>query len=368
MRAHCRPVLCSTQGLLLLLCSGGLSFAIGCSDSDVVSAEGANVPSTDTGQLQLALTARSDSGALYRLRQASFQVLNQDPFGGFGTFLSSENDPLATTLEATLQAGDYSIDLFGGWFLEKVIDGVATPVQATLLSSPTQFISIAANEESLVSYRFETNEEVINFAPGRLIVEIEVTERNGGGGNLGEPLQIVDGVISRDSNIHGIEAALFVATSPTNANIQVTNGTGALCVQGDVGIVQNDDFATQWGALFGLAFTSGGTEAVPWDLDGGNVTGFAFTLTGPTLPLPLRFAALPGGADPTVDNFCTQLPVAGDVRFAVPLESLTRDCWEIGNLPMVASSLQTINWTIPADVSVAHAFDFCVSDLRPILR
>lgn len=367
MRARCRSVLCSTQGLLLLLCCGGLS-AAGCSDSDVVRAEGTSLPSTDTGQLQLALTARSDSGALYRLRQASFQVLNQDPFGGFGTFLSSENDPLATTLEATLQAGDYSIDLFSGWFLEKVIDGVATPVQATLLSSPTQFISIAANEESRVSYRFETNGDVVNFAPGRLIIEIEVSEGNGGGTTLGEPLEIVDGVISRESNIHGIEAALFVATSPNNGNLEVTNSTGALCVQGDVGVVQNEDFANQWGALFGLAFTSGGTEAAPWDLDGGNVTGFAFTLSGPALPLPLRLAALPGGADPSVDNFCTQLPITGESRFVVPLESLTRDCWVPGNPPMVASSLQTINWTIPADAFVAHVFDFCVSDLRPILR
>lgn len=351
----------------MLLCSGGLSMTTGCSDTDVVRAGQASLPSTDTGQLQLALTARSDSGALYRLRQASFHVLNRDPFGGFATLLSTENDPLASTLEATLPAGDYVIDLFGGWFLEKVIDGLATPVQATLLSSPTQFVSITANEESLVSYRFETNGEIIELSPGRLIVEIEVTERSTTS-NLGEPLEIVDGVISRESNVHGIEAALFVATSPLNANIQITSDTGALCVQGDVGIVQNDDFATQWGALLGLAFTSGGTEAAAWDLDAGNVTGFAFTLTGPALPLPLRLGALPGGANPEVDNFCTQLPVVGDVPLQVPFDTLTRDCWLAGNEPMLASSLQSINWTIPAEAALAHVFDFCVSELRPILR
>jgi hypothetical protein len=357
----------SAQVLMVVAASGVMSLSTGCSDNDVVRTEGANIPSTDTGRLQLALTARSDSGALYRLRQASFQVLNQDPFGGFGTFLSTENDPLASTLEATLQTGDYTVDLFGGWFLEKVIDGVATPVAANLLSSPTQFVSIAANQESLVSYRFETNGEVIDFGTGRLIIEIEVTERSAGS-NLGEPLQLLNGFISRESNLHGIEAQLFVATSPLNANIQVTSDTGALCVQGDVGVVQDGDFTTQWGALVGLVFTSGGTEAAPWDLDGGNVTGFAFTLTGPAVPAPLRLGALPGGADPNVDNFCQQLAATPGATLQVPFSGITRDCWLIGNEQMLASSLQNINWTIPADEMVPHVFDFCVSDLRPILR
>jgi hypothetical protein len=280
--------------------------------------------------------------------------------------LSSENDPLASTLEATLDTGDYAVDLFSGWFLEKVIDGVATPVVANLVSSSSQFFSIQANEESVVSYRFETNGEIIEFSQGRLIIQIEVEERSTEF-VLGDALDIAAGFISGDSNIHGIEAALFLATSPLNANLQVTSDTGSVCVQGDVGIVQGGDFANQWGALFGFDLTVGSGGIAPWDLDGGNVVGFAYTLTGSELP-PLRFAAQPGGSDPTVDNFCQILGAFSGASFRSPFNALDRNCWEGIRNPMVADSLTNVNWTIPADSVQGHTFDFCVSDLRPILR
>jgi hypothetical protein len=356
---------CSAGGLVLLVCAGGLAMTAGCSNHDVVSIEEGNVPALSTGQLQLALTARGSSGSLYRLRHAEFLVQELDPFGGFATVLSSENDPLASTLEATLETGDYVVDLFPGWFLEKVIDGVATQVVANLVSSSSLSFSILANEESRVSYRFETNGEIIEFSQGRLIIQIEVEERSSEV-TLGEPLDIVAGFISGGSNLHGIEAALFSVTSPLNANIQVTSDTGSICVQGDVGIVQNEDFANQWGALFGfdLTLASGGA---PWDLDGGNVVGFAYTLSGSELP-PLRFAAQPGGSDPTVDNFCQILDAFSGASLQSPFNALDRNCWEAMRNPMVADSLTNVNWTIPADSFVPHSFDFCVSDLRPILR
>ncbi|MEY2930601.1 MAG: hypothetical protein RL033_1350, partial [Pseudomonadota bacterium] len=214
----------------------------------------------ETGTLGLALTARSSSGALYRLRQASFEVfrtssggvsppigvprtpptrtpgfppVNGGPvlidddgtviigaggggggpssgssepavppgFAGsggsgiiidppfpfpeptpfpdefFSTTLSSEQDPLATTLEATIPIGQFQITLFDGWFLEKVIDGEAVPVDARLLGSSSQSFGIAANEETTVVYRFETSGEVIEFGQGRLVVRIEVEEK-----------------------------------------------------------------------------------------------------------------------------------------------------------------------------------------------
>jgi hypothetical protein len=31
-------------------------------------------------------------------------------------------------------------------------------------------------------------------------------------------------------------------------------------------------------------------------------------------------------------------------------------------------SLSNIGWNVVSDVGVAHTFDFCISDLRPILR
>jgi hypothetical protein len=52
----------------------------------------------------------------------------------------------------------------------------------------------------------------------------------------------------------------------------------------------------------------------------------------------------------------------------VPFESLDRDCWLDVRDPMIATSLSFVNWLVPADEVQAHAFDFCVTDIRPILR
>jgi len=351
-------------GALLLLGSG-------CSGEDVSRIEQADAPAT-AGQLQLALTSRGASGNLYRLRQASFQVAQQDaPFGGFFSFLSSEDNPLSTTLEATLPSGDYTVDLFGGWFLEKVQDGEVTQVEATLVSSSTQFVSIAENEESVVSFRFQTNGEIIDFSEGRLIVEIEVDELDGGPPTdppvLGEALEIVDGTIALDSNPYGIEASLFSLTSPQSSSLEVTSDTGSVCVRGTLDGVVDGDFANQWGALFGFTFTEGGSVAVPWDLDGGDVVGFSFSVSGPLLP-PLRFGALRGSSDPNVDTFCSVLPAFSNGTFEVPFSAIERDCWTPGGEPLAPRDLQNILWTLPAFEELTVPYDFCVGDVRPLLR
>lgn len=133
----------------------------------------------ESGTLAMALTARGSSGSLYRLRDATFQV-NDPNFFFFQTFFT-ENDPLATRLEATLPTGDFQITLFGGFALERVEpDGSAVRVSTTLLSPSSQNFRIAANEETNVEYRFETNGEVVSFGgDGRLVVDIAVTEREG---------------------------------------------------------------------------------------------------------------------------------------------------------------------------------------------
>lgn len=103
--------------------------------------------------------------------------------GGFLTFLSTENDPLATTLETTLPGGLFLITLFDGWFLERVSGGEVTVVDAQLLSPSTLDFFISVNEETFVNYRFRTDGDIVEFGEGRLIVDIEVEEGPGGGGN-----------------------------------------------------------------------------------------------------------------------------------------------------------------------------------------
>ena len=112
---------------------------------------------------------------------------------------------------------------------------------------------------------------------------------------------------------------------------------------------------------------SGSGESAPWDLDGGKVAGFAFTISGPDLP-PMRFGALPGGADPAVVNFCRPFEASSGENFQMPLASLDQSCWLGVPDPFSANDLTNIGWTVPSDVGFAHTFDVCVSDLRPILR
>lgn len=361
-------------GLAAVACTAAAF--VGCSQHDVslIHSDLVPAPATETGQLQLALTSRGASGALYRLRQASFEIFNQDQFGGFAGFLSSENDPLATSLETTLDIGNYQIFLFSGWFLEKVEGSQVTRVQAQLLSPDAQDFSISANGETTVRYRFQTNGEIIEFGQGRLIVQIDVDEQSapppppgdaGPGVTLGEALPIVDGNIG--PNPFGINASLFAVTAPVGTNLVVTSNTDQICVQGNIQPVLDNDFATQWGAVFGLAFVDAEGNPQPWNLAAGEVTGFAFTVSGPDFPFS-RFTALPGGADPTTTNFCSPLaPITEQTQF-VPLDLLTRDCWNPGGEQLSTMSLSNIGWNIVSDVGVAHTFDFCISDLRPILR
>ncbi len=176
--------LCSASGLRLSALSAlgvltllGLGLAAACSSDKKRDAAALEEPEL-TGNLRLALSARGESGTLYRLRDATFDV-RRDDFGFFTT-LFTENDPLATTLEATLPTGNFFIDLFGDFNLEKVAeDGSSTRVNATLISPQSQTFSISPNQETFVTYSFETNGEVVNFGQGRLVITLDVTETEG---------------------------------------------------------------------------------------------------------------------------------------------------------------------------------------------
>lgn len=177
-----------------------------------------------TGRLEVALTAQGASGALYRLRNADLSIVGlgggpspepQVPIGtgemtpvypldndadvavgpgsmvpvtvepdptvpvgpAFSAILSTEQDPLGRTLEATLPPGAFESFLFGDFFLERILDGEPERVESRLLGSPFQLFEIEANEETAIVYRFETTGEVINFGEGRLTVEIGVEEK-----------------------------------------------------------------------------------------------------------------------------------------------------------------------------------------------
>src|SRR5688572_15682874 len=148
---------------------GGSLLLSACSDGNAVhEPEGAN----SLGHVSLPLTATGASGSVYRLRQALFDVTNNG--NGANVVLSSEQDPLSTTLESSLLAGNYNVSLQPGWFLEKASGGSITSVQATLMSPSTQNVDVQVNGESTLFFVFQTSGEVIQFGQGRLVVDIAV--------------------------------------------------------------------------------------------------------------------------------------------------------------------------------------------------
>jgi hypothetical protein len=249
LRSKVLALMCSGGSLLLAAGAAGL---LACSSDGGRSGSGPDDDATviETGSVSLQLTARGASGALYRLRNALFQVeqlddlpipvppslpmpgvplpVDEEPSaggragaggsgssdaplppppggstgtggspgsGGVGTagaagtgstgtvitFLSTENDPLATTLETNLPQGLYRITLLDGWQLERVFGSEVSFVEATLDGSPSQDFFVSVNEETFVVYRFQTNGGSVSFGDGRLIVDIEVDENPGGG-------------------------------------------------------------------------------------------------------------------------------------------------------------------------------------------
>ncbi|MFZ5897266.1 MAG: hypothetical protein ACOY0T_39775 [Myxococcota bacterium] len=82
-------------------------------------------PSTDqesTGTLRLPLQTVSTSGKVYRLRNATFTVVNSRD-ASFVTTLSTEDDPTRNTLSSVLTVGEYTLTLLPGWTLERVLSG-----------------------------------------------------------------------------------------------------------------------------------------------------------------------------------------------------------------------------------------------------
>jgi hypothetical protein len=158
--------------------------AVGCAGGDSPANEAG---AAQTGALSLPLTAVGASGAVYRLRQGVFSVTRVAT--GAVTQLSTEQDPLSATLQASLDSGDYVVALQDGWVLERAVGSTVTLVAATLVSPAVQSVAISANGEAALSFQFDTNGELVQFGEGQLVIDIGVTEGAGGsGGGGGGPL------------------------------------------------------------------------------------------------------------------------------------------------------------------------------------
>jgi hypothetical protein len=141
------------------------------------------------GTLRLPLLTEGASGTRYRLRNATFEVIAYNYYyypyagsaggeGGSGSqniTVSSEDDPDATSIALSVERGDYYVRLLPGWHMEKLDAGGATEVEATLLSSDTQWVYVSAHSSSWVEYEFGLGERKLWFN-GQLNIEIRIHE------------------------------------------------------------------------------------------------------------------------------------------------------------------------------------------------
>jgi hypothetical protein len=157
----------------------------GCADSDNKQQEQAEL-----GTLAFPLTSQSPSGTQYRLRNATFAI--QRPWydcyeygvAGSGTVggntnacspisVSSETDPNASSIAVDLEEGSYDINLLPGWSMERVDNGVATQVEAQLISSSQQWGYVSRHSTSWVSFQFGIGDYAVWFN-GKLNIQIQV--------------------------------------------------------------------------------------------------------------------------------------------------------------------------------------------------
>jgi hypothetical protein len=238
-------------------------------------------------------------------------------------------------------------------------------------------------------------------------------------GRLGEPITITtEGVVdtANGTNINGGIAVTNSATQVVLPTIELR--AGGLCFKGTTATVPDtSSYGTHWGAEMILDLNrganpdaptvdagadAGGADAglvlgqVAQDWPQGNVIGFAYTLVGndtaaANLGVPsaqVRFKATPVGAVPADDNYCSNRTPTSGTRENVLFSDVIFECWAEGNYSLADDPIQyvqdpdpkvvgtrenprafrNISWQISSDVMVPPiAYDFCVTDLRPIL-
>ncbi|HKY39374.1 MAG TPA: hypothetical protein VJN18_25725 [Polyangiaceae bacterium] len=115
------------------------------------------------GTLNLPLATYGSSGARYRLRDATFTIT--DPYGWNGysgeggagsaqSSVSSEDAPDADTISLSLERGYYVVALQPGWRMEKSDDSGTEDVEATLLSSESQWLYVSPRSTSWAEFQF----------------------------------------------------------------------------------------------------------------------------------------------------------------------------------------------------------------------
>jgi hypothetical protein len=178
-----------------------------------------------------------------------------------------------------------------------------------------------------------------------------------------------EGWVAGSSNALGIQGSFYTysdatGTPPGVTTIAIDDVTmpTRTCVSGTASAVPDDTgYGQFWGGglALNLSDPGGGLPAGTWSR--GTVTGFSFTVTGPTVPPGFRFQASAGEAGPV---YCGNI-VAGPNN--VQLGTLIVDCYQAGGAPLAATTpLQSIQWQVVTVLDNPTPFDFCIENLTAL--
>ena len=174
------------------------------------------------------------------------------------------------------------------------------------------------------------------------------------------------------ANSYGVAGGAFLAKANMGSSTVVIDTTqvGKICLSGTVEMVplpadgSHPPYSDYWGIELGFNLNQG-ADAVknPWTVPAG-VTGFWFTLEGPTIP-QIRFKTTPTGKDPALEQDSCALvrPTSGEAA-DVPFTEMFVQCW---NGPQGTGTTDISNGLLDMGLQVAAAtggeypIDFCLT-------
>lgn len=219
------------------------------------------------------------------------------------------------------------------------------------------------------------------------------TAGSGGSGSVeGVPLDPMNGWVDGASNTLKIQGAMFPFGDPTSLMgsmpVDFSMSGAKACFSGTAAKVDmasmacttkmftppaKDCYGEFWGAAIGLNLnqtideaTGMGSAAAPFDAS--SLKGFAFEISGTTVPAPtaLRFKVEDSSGE--YCNIATHQVKVGVNSFE--FADLVKECWKPPTPPVTAvgakAGLIKIAWQVVTNDKGTVPFDFCVSNVRAL--
>jgi hypothetical protein len=143
-----RSILAGVFGFSLMAC-GGPGDSITLSESE-------------TSSIRLELTSQTQSGNVYRLGPATFDINGFGPDGPVSLSVDASGDE--SLLQVLVEPGSYDVGLREGWVLQHLdVDGNPTPIAATLTSPPVQYVSVEPFQAASLVFSFHLGQASINI-------------------------------------------------------------------------------------------------------------------------------------------------------------------------------------------------------------